>query len=91
MQSWEWVLFGFGAFTVLCVLFDAWRYRRATKAVMDLLREHGPLTGLELSRDHGISRSHVYLILNRLEADGMIEGCKPKNPVYEKQKAWRIK
>lgn len=89
-MTWEWVLFGFGAFMVLVVLWDAWRYRRATKQVMDLLRKDGPLTGLELSQK-GIPRSHVYLILNRLEQDALIVSCQPRHPVYGSQKAWRVK
>jgi len=85
------ILLGFVALAALYILFSAWRYRREAKTVMDVLRQHGPLTGLELVRDHGIARSHVYLVLNRLEQDGRIEGCKPKSADYAHQKAWKIK
>lgn len=56
---------------VIAVLVDAVRYRLAQRKVIGLLRQRGPMTGLELSKA-GISPSHVYLLLNRLEEDGVV-------------------
>ena len=88
-EPWEWFVVAFGGFGVLVVLFDAWRYRRASRAVLRLLKHHGPMTGLELTRA-GISRAHIYLILNRLETDGKVERCWPWYPAYEKQQAYKV-
>ena len=67
----KWI--GFVAITlfVIAILIDAIRYRLARRKVIGLLRQRGPMTGLELSQA-GISWAHVYLLLNRLEEDGVV-------------------
>jgi DNA-binding transcriptional ArsR family regulator len=57
---------------VIAILVDAVRYRLARRKVIGLLRQRGPMSGLELSQA-GIPRAHVYLLLNRLEDDGVVE------------------
>jgi hypothetical protein len=90
MESWQWVLFGLGGVTVLGVLWDAWRYWRATRAVMGLLKKRGPMDGLELVQQ-GIPRSHVYLILNRLEQDGLVDSFLSPTPAYRGQKKYKVR
>lgn len=68
----KWVGFTAIVLFVIAILIDALRYRLARRKVIGLLRQRGPMTGLELSQA-GISRSHVYLLLNRLEEDGVVK------------------
>ena len=85
----KWVGLAALALLALAIVFDALRYRRARRKVIRLLRQRGPMTGLELSQA-GIPRAHVYLLLNRLEEDGVVEsfvaGHYKYQPEHEQRK-----
>lgn len=76
-----WWVLGVGLVAVGGILYDTWRYRRNTELVIDLLDKCGPLTGLEISQA-GVSRSHTYLILARLQHRGVVVASPAKNPKY---------
>jgi predicted transcriptional regulator len=79
-MSW-WILGILGVAVVVGILYDTWRYNQNTGRLIELLEKRGPMTGLEISKA-GVSRSHTYLILARLEHKGIVAKFPAPDPQY---------
>lgn len=84
-----WILVVLGSFVVVGILYDSWRYKRNMDRVIELLSQRGPMTGLEISQA-GVSRSHTYLVLARLEHKGIVAKFPAPNPKYGGQFKYQL-
>jgi hypothetical protein len=71
MEGWQIALLVVGLAIVSCVLSEL-RYRAAYCKMKRVLWT-GPKTGLELVQQHGFRRGQVYVLLLRMEDDGIVE------------------
>jgi len=58
-------------FVVLCI--DMAQIRRYERCVLHVLRVRGPLTGRELVEAKVVRRGVIYVVLSRLQDDGLIK------------------
>ncbi|MCF2530327.1 MarR family winged helix-turn-helix transcriptional regulator [Yinghuangia soli] len=58
------------------------------RAVLDLLREHGPMTVPQMGRAQSLSRQFVQRMVNDAAADGLVEGI--PNPAHQRSLLIRL-
>lgn len=78
MQGWHYALVILGI-AVLAVALSELRYRAAHRKMRRVLRT-GPKTGLELVQQHGFRRGSVYVLLLRMQDDGIVERYEVHEP-----------
>jgi hypothetical protein len=71
MDGWQITLIIVGLAMAACALSEL-RYRAAHRKMKRVLRT-GPKTGLELVQQHGFRRGSVYVLLLRMEDEGLVE------------------